>query len=199
MGRPGQRHMNRTETVLLLCTAAVLACAACSSRSVPSHGFEPAAPVTQGAQVSVWAVVVTIDPDNGKPEVSAFTPSTAFEELIAPCTSAEQVADAHRAHLPRRAPVQGRHESTRDAVLESLNQRGEIVCRRIYRVVIDRPIEGPPSGPGKTDWVWITRRETTFYFSAHIPRDGVAAIRVSGWRGVRARSFAIPELQQHFE
>jgi hypothetical protein len=190
--------MNRIGFFRAFCRAAVFACAACCSHAVASHGFVAGREVAGAPQVSVWAMVVTLDPRSGEPGVTAFRPSLAYETEVAPCASTAEAADAHRARLPRKPRAPAPHDSKRDAVLESLNETGVVICRRIYPVVIDRALEAPPSGPGKMDWVWTTQRETTFFFTARVPQGSATAFRVSGWRGVRARTFAVSELQRRF-
>jgi hypothetical protein len=138
-------------------------------------------------------MVVNIDA-HGQPSIAAFVSSQAYESQIAPCAPASDLRDAQRASLPRETVLHPPQSFTLDAVVTALDENGRAGCARIYPVVIDQALEIPPLPDGKTGWGWTVKRNDPFYFTASIPRQGVAAVRVTGWRGVRPAVFKVESI-----
>ncbi len=189
----------KTCNLLLLATAVTMT--GCATSEPSRHGFHAAfqsvAPF-QAGQLDVWVLGVTVS-HSGEAAVDLFRPGSWPSFQIAPCASTSDVMDAHQATLsrtpPRRAPFV---TAERDFVLTTLDQNGVELCSQIYPVIVDEAIEGPPSAPGKTDWVWRWRRPDPFHFTAAIPRDRTAAIRLSGWKGTKTTIVAISDLKRRF-
>ena len=170
-----------------------LALAACSTAPPPQHGFTSDGSLAN-PPADVWIVYIVID--QGTPRLSWAHRSDGDCGGVAPCSPAEYVRDAHRARLPEPTDTEWDRLHTRDAVVEMLDARGEVLCRRIVPVTVELPLEAPPA-PGSHNARWVIAPLLSFNFAMSIPRDEpFAAFRVSGWRGVQAKTFTAGELRQ---
>ena len=143
------------------------------------HGFTPQ--IGGGdATIDSWVTVIEIDQHN---DVTVLEPRRrlAYPNEIAPCASPADLRDAHSADLPPPpAYLSAGNWIMHDVVVTALDARGRAICARIYAVVLDTGGEyGHPS------------RQLPFGFAAITPVPGVAALRISGWRGMHEKTFRL--------
>jgi hypothetical protein len=171
-----------------------LALAACSSAPPPQHGHKPEV-LAANPPVDVWIVSFLIQ--HGTPRLGGAHTSNGDHRSVAPCAPASYVRDAHRATMPEKPATSWDRLHTRDVVVETLDARGRVLCSRLLAVPVETAIEVPPPAAGGQFGPWLIAPAASFYFEMSIPRDEpFAALRVSGWRGVQAKTFTAGELRQ---
>ncbi|MEA2327663.1 MAG: hypothetical protein QOE68_2622 [Thermoanaerobaculia bacterium] len=185
--------MNAWGAQLLFGGAITLACAMGGQQE---NGFDAITQAIGDETIDSWVLMFEID-RRGKPKVTLFRDGRWPVTQIAPCAPAAHVRDVRAGTLPTGAPP---YATTvrRDAIVTTLDSRGDRMCNRIYPVTIEQAIEIPPLPDGKTGWAWTSSHNDPKFFTAQVPKQRVAAIRVSGWRGLRPTTFTIADLKKRF-
>jgi hypothetical protein len=198
---PATRAVHSGGAAWLALACIVLGCASGSPPSSPPpplHGFDEASHTPNGEKIDVWVFAFEAG-ERGAPQVTVFRSGWWDETQIAPCASDAEILDAHRASFSARNAAQSPYDSIkRDVVVTTLDERNRVLCNRIFSVTIEAAMEVPPplTGEGTTGWSWTRLRRQSFGFCAAIPIDRVTAIRISGWRGFKARTMTLAELQR---
>ena len=154
--------------------ALLLAVAAGAPARPRLHGFHED---VRGGEptIDAWSILITISATH-EPSVKGVRRRGHYGGEIAPCSPPADVRDALFASFPERRPGDW---TLADVVVTSLDARGRPICMRIYALILMGPHERYPQYP--------------LSFGAHIPiTDHAKAIRISGWRGMRQKTFPLP-------
>jgi hypothetical protein len=139
----------------------------------------------------VWTVLAFVR-DDGIPKMAGIREVAVWPNAeVAPCASEAEVLSAHAATLPPPATAVQYEPITRAAVVTELDRDGRPICHRLETVVIDQAVFPPP---GPNGGLVFMERSKSFPIDVLVPVSAeTTAIRISGWLGLHATTFPLPE------
>jgi hypothetical protein len=152
-------------------------------------------------RIEVWSVVIGTRL-RGAPHVDRFEAAEWDAGNVRTCASPAQIRAAAEATIPPQvAELRGMDTLVaRDLVVTLLDRRGRALCSYVVPATIDTAIEAPPSPDGKVGFSWSVVRNDPTSALVGIPRRcNVAAMRISGWRGVESTTYSIAELARRLD
>jgi hypothetical protein len=150
-------------------------------------------PVRNDAPVPMLILNISVD-EEGRADARRIVVRSFPPSEFSPCASEAQLRAARQATLPPPGIAQPMEPVTAQAILTTLDIHSHELCSRLVKMNIEEAVEYPPTPDGRSGWGWARKRENPFWGLGDVEVNGVAAIRISGWRGVKERTMPIVPL-----